>query len=61
MIIDSSANFVNNSQKILTSLHKINKDKYSIINNNLINYFPEYFISYSPELLPKLKYNYLIF
>ena len=45
MIIDSSANFVNNSQKILTSLHKINKDKYSIINNNLINYFPEYKIN----------------
>ena len=45
IIIDSSANFVNNSQKILTSLHKVNKDKYSLINENLINYFPEYKIN----------------
>ena len=45
IIIDSSVNFVNNSQKISTSLHKVNKDKYSLINENLMKQFPEYIIN----------------
>ena len=45
IIIDSSVNFVNNSQKISTSLHKVNKDKYSLINENLMKKFPEYIIN----------------
>ena len=45
IIIDSSVNFVNNSQKILSSLHKVNKYKYSLINDNLLKKFPEYKIN----------------
>ena len=44
-IIDNSVNFVNNSQKMKASLHKINKDKYSLINDNLKKAFPEYKIN----------------
>ena len=42
IIFDNSVNTVENSQKIETSLYKVNKNRYSLINNNLINYFPEY-------------------
>ena len=42
IIIDNSVNIVPGSQKIKTSLYKINQDKYSIINDNLIKLFPEY-------------------
>ena len=31
-----------NSQKIKTSLYKVNKNKYSLINEKIINLFPEY-------------------
>ena len=40
VIIDDSVNFVNNSQKI--SLTKINVKNYPLINERLINLFPEY-------------------
>lgn len=42
IIIDNSVNVVKDSQKMKTSLYKTNKNKYPLINNNLINYFPEY-------------------
>lgn len=42
IIIDNSINIVENSQKIETSLYKINKNKYSLINDKLIKLFPEY-------------------
>ena len=42
IIFDNSVNIVENSQKIKTSLYKVNKNKYSIINQNIINLFPEY-------------------
>ena len=42
IIIDNSVNTVENSQEINTSLYKVNKNKYSLINKNLINFFPEY-------------------
>ena len=42
IIIDNSFNFVNNSQTIGTTLSKINKKNYPLINNRLINYFEEY-------------------
>ena len=42
IIIDNSINTVEKSQKINTSLYKVNRNKYSLINNNLLNYFPEY-------------------
>ena len=45
IIIDNSVNIVNNSQKIKTSLYKVNKNKYPLINEKLINYFPEYKIN----------------
>ncbi|ORY29709.1 hypothetical protein LY90DRAFT_512807 [Neocallimastix californiae] len=41
-IIDFSVNFIEGSQKLKTSLYRINKKKYSVINENIINYFPEY-------------------
>ena len=46
IIIDNSVNFVNNSQNLSTCLHIVNKDKYSIINDKLINSFPEYKINF---------------
>ena len=42
IIIDNSVNTVENSQLINTSLYKVNQNKYSLINTNLINFFPEY-------------------
>lgn len=42
-IIDNSLNRVKNSQQ--KNLYTINKNKYSLINNNLINFFPEYKIN----------------
>ena len=45
VIIDNSINLVNGSQKIKTSLYKINKHKYSQINIDLINSFLEYKIN----------------
>ena len=42
IIIDNSINIVPNSQKIKTSLYKVNKNKYSLINDKLLNLFPEY-------------------
>ena len=42
IIIDNSINIVKNSQKIKTSLYKVNKNKYSLINEKIINLFPEY-------------------
>ena len=42
IIIDNSINIVEDSQKIKTSLYKINKNKYSLINEKIINSFPEY-------------------
>jgi len=41
-IIDFSFNFIEGSQKLETSLHKVNKKKYSLINENIIKFFPEY-------------------
>ena len=40
IIIDNSLNLVENSQN--ATLYQLNKDKYSIINDKLINLFPEY-------------------
>ncbi len=46
IIIDNSQNFVQDSQNIGTSLFRVNdKDKYSLINDKLINAFPEYKIN----------------
>ena len=45
VIIDNSINFVKGSQKIKTSLHKVNKDNYSRINDALINSFSEFKIN----------------
>ena len=45
IIIDNSFNFVEGSQKINTSLYKINKRKYSLINEKLVKIFPEYMIN----------------
>ena len=45
IIIDNSVNFVSNSQKMKESLHQVNKDKYSVINEILIDVFPEYKIN----------------
>lgn len=42
IIIDNTVNIVKNSQKIQTSLYKINPTKYPIINQNLIRLFPEF-------------------
>ena len=45
VIIDNSVNVVNDSQKIKTSLYKVNRDKYSQINDDLINSLYEYKIN----------------
>ena len=45
IIFDNSVNLVEGSQKINTSLYKVNKNKYSLINEKLINLFPEYKIN----------------
>ena len=42
IIIDSSINIIENSQKLETSLFKVNRDKYSLINDKLIKLFEEY-------------------
>ena len=43
IIIDNSNNIVEKSQKF--KLFKVNQNKYSLINDNLINFFPEYKIN----------------
>ena len=42
IIFDNSVNFVENTQNMKTCLHKVNKDKLSVINEKLIKTFPEY-------------------
>lgn len=42
IIIDNSINIIKNSQNLKTSLFRVNKDKYRLINNKLISLFPEY-------------------
>ena len=44
IIIDNSLNIVEDSQKF-KKLYNVNKNKYSLINDNLINLFPEYKIN----------------
>ncbi|KAG4084994.1 hypothetical protein H8356DRAFT_1298624 [Neocallimastix lanati (nom. inval.)] len=41
-IIDFSFNFIKGSQKLKTSLYKVNKKNYSVINENIKKFFPEY-------------------
>lgn len=45
IIIDNSVNLFENSQILKTSLWIVNTDKYYIINNDLIKFFPEYEIN----------------
>ena len=44
IIIDNSLNIVEDSQKF-KKLYNVNKNKYSLINDNLLNLFPEYKIN----------------
>ena len=41
IIIDNSVNLLQDSQKIRTSLYKVNKNKYTLINKKLVNLFSE--------------------
>lgn len=42
IIIYNSVNLIEINQKIKANLYKINKNKYSLINDNIIKLFPEY-------------------
>lgn len=42
IIIDNSINVVVDSQKLKTSLYIVNQNKYPLINDNLIKFFPEF-------------------
>ena len=46
IIIDNSLNIVERNNKFNSSLYKINKNNYSLINETIINIFPEYKINY---------------
>ena len=46
IIIDNSVNVVEGSQQMESCLYKINKDKYSLINEELISLFPEFKINH---------------
>ena len=53
IIIDNSLNIVEGNQKTDTNLYKNNKNKYSVINEKIINIFPEFKIN-SIERLKKI-------
>ena len=53
IIIDNSLNIVEGNQKTDTNLYKNSKNKYSVINEKIINIFPEFKIN-SIERLKKI-------